>query len=240
MPMKSINLPCGSCGGSGRLPCGHCNGTGCYRKGSVVYGECYHCHGKGQFVCSPCGGTGIGTTVQILVLETLEETLELLADLEEGVTTKSYYRIWRTVRALLEGYKYLSENLSAESRDQVFPKEVLDKINALRNELPKACPHCFGQGVSESSSGEVCRDCKGSGLAKVVETENATPETKQRLEAEGELRQAFRLALDMSVGKQSVDIGRFSAFRQHKGISQERARAILNEVLEERRKKGLS
>jgi DnaJ-class molecular chaperone len=157
MPAKLVDCPCDRCGGSGTSRCRRCSGSG-----HVTWGACWGCHGTGEIVCPGCGGKK-RSTLRTWVPDTIEETRELVQDLERAIKANENGWIW--VNALRRGYRHSG----AAERDKFFPKAVIDQIIALEKQLAEPCLHCQGQGVSEFSSGEKCGYCRGSGFAKAGE-----------------------------------------------------------------------
>jgi hypothetical protein len=108
--------------------------------------------------CPGCGGKKC-VTLRTWVPVSLEETAELITELQEAV--KAQENGWVLVNALRRGYRYCGP----AQRKAFFPAEVVDRIIGLEKQLPEACIHCAGQGVSEFGSGDKCGYCKGSGFA---------------------------------------------------------------------------
>src|SRR6266511_3345766 len=149
MPARLIDCPCDCCGGTGASSCRKCSGSG-----HVIWGACWSCHGSGKIVCSGCGGRR-QSTLRTWVPDALEETYELVQDLDDAVRTKE--NGWIFVNALRRGYRHSG----AAERERFFPRHLIDRIITLEKQLSEPCSYCHGQGMSEFSLREKCGYCRG-------------------------------------------------------------------------------
>jgi len=92
--------------------------------------------------------------------DTLEETIDVLAELEEGLRARDGGG-WRLAQSLRNAHKYSKET----ARQSLFPHDFFEFVAELEAQLPAACPECEGKG-SHMTAATTCLFCNGSGYAR--------------------------------------------------------------------------